>query len=277
MDAVIHLAGLSNDPLGELDKSQTDALNYQATMALAQRAKEASVPRFVFASTCSVYGASGATQLNEFSPTAPITPYGEAKRKAELGLLSLRSPVFDIAILRGATAYGFSQCPRSDLLLNEFCAMAALGRPIELTSDGASWRPFMPADLFARGLVAAALAPPNLDDGLPIWNIAPPSQQMTVAQAVLRAANACGAPPPLFGKHLPADQRSYNVDGRRFARAYPNVPYLDDFDSQISQTVAAFSKLPTLAKDIIERRFIRLQMLREITTQSAMAELSYAI
>ncbi len=137
--------------------------------------------------------------------------------------------------------------------------------------------PFMPADLFARGLVAAALAPPNLDNGLPIWNIAPPSQQMTVAQAVLRAANACGAPPPLFGKHLPADQRSYNVDGRRFARAYPNVPYLDDFDSQISQTVAAFSKLPTLAKDIIERRFIRLQMLREITTQSAMAELSYAI
>lgn len=277
VDAVIHLAGLSNDPLGELHAGQTDALNHRATTALAMRAKQAGVPRFVFASTCSVYGASSATQLDEFNPPSPITPYGEAKRKAELGLLSLRSPDFDIAILRGATAYGFSPCPRSDLLLNEFCAMAALGRPLELASDGASWRPFMPVDLFARGLVAAALAPPMLDDDLPVWNIAPPSQQMTVAEAVRRAANACCAPQPIFGKHLPADQRSYRVDGSRFERAYPNVPYLDDFDTQITNVVAEFSKLPTLAKDIAENRFIRLQMLKEFTKPNALADLSYAV
>jgi len=278
VDAIIHLAGLSNDPLGSLHARQTDALNHQATLALAQTAKQAGVSRFIFASTCSVYGASGATQLDEFSPTAPITPYGEAKRKAELGLISMQSAGFSIAILRGATAYGFSACPRSDLLLNEFCTMAALGRQFALTSDGASWRPFMPVDLFAKSLTAAALAPPELDDGLPIWNIAPPSQQMTVADAVHRAAQACGAPPPIFGAHLPADQRSYRVDGSRFADAYPSVPYLDDFDAQITHAVSAFSKLPTLAKDLSEQRFIRLNMLKAFTqAQDGNAELSNAI
>jgi nucleoside-diphosphate-sugar epimerase len=278
VDAIIHLAGLSNDPLGSLHASQTNALNHQATLALAHIAKQAGVSRFVFASTCSVYGASGATQLDEFSPTVPITPYGEAKRKAELGLLSMQTAHFKIAILRGATAYGFSPCPRTDLLLNEFCTMAALGRQFSLTSDGASWRPFMPVDLFAKGLVAASLAPPELDDGLPIWNVAPPSHQMTVANAVLRAAQICGSPPPIFGAHLPADQRSYRVDGRRFADAYPNVPYLDDFDAQIVHAASAFSNLPTLAKDLSNRRFIRLHMLKSFKQeQKSNAELFRAV
>lgn len=269
-DVVIHLAAYSNDPLGALDPGQTEALNHHATLGLARSARQAGVQRFVFASTCSVYGASGQALLDEFSPAAPITPYAQAKRRAELGLLDLVRPGFDVAILRGATAYGFSDCPRGDLLLNEFCMLAALGRPLVLTSDGASWRPFMPVSLFAEALVTAALQPPRQNDGLPIWNIAPPAQQMTVAQAAIRAAAISGAPEPVFGAAMPADRRSYRVDGRRLASAWPQLAYRDDFDAQILASIAGFAALPGLAADLERQRFTRLAMLGKDTSAQRM-------
>lgn len=260
-DAVIHLAALSNDPLGALDPAVTEALNHTATIALARRARAAGVGCFVFASTCSVYGASGTRRLDETVATQPITPYASAKRAAEGGLLALARPGFRVAILRGATAFGFSDCPRTDLLLNEFCARAALGLPLVLQSDGASWRPFMPVADFAHALVGAALEPPAEDDGLPVWNVAPPRLQMTVADAVRRAARATGAPPPVFGSAMPADRRSYRVDGRRFARAYPQIPYSTDFTACIGATLDGFRTLPRLAEDMATGRFVRLRML----------------
>lgn len=259
--AVIHLAGLSNDPLGALDPADTEAINHLASVQLARAARDAGVGVFVFASSASVYGESGPAELDEFAPAAPITPYARAKRAAEIALVGMARPGFRVAVLRGATAYGFSPCPRTDLLLNEFAACAALGRPLWLQSDGSSWRPFMPVADFARALVAAALAPPLADQGLQIWNIAPPALQFTVAEAVRRAAAATGAPAPVFGTLRPVDRRSYRIDGRRFAAAWPKVEYSADFDATIRETVAGFAALPTLEQDIARDRFVRLAML----------------
>lgn len=261
-DVIIHLAGYSNDPMGWLNPQETYDLNETAVIDLARKAKDAGVRKFVFSSTCSVYGESGAVELDETGPTKPLTPYAAAKLGAEAALLSLFDDQFHVAILRGATAFGASPVPRTDLLLNELCAQAACGRPIELQSDGTSWRPFMPADDFARALVAAALDAPQDGNDRPIWNIAPPTMQMTVKEAASRAAKVSHAAPPIVGAQSQPDRRSYRVNGMRFLDAYPRFEYSESFDSQIMATVESYRNIPSLAKDIATERFIRLATFR---------------
>ncbi|MCG3267178.1 NAD-dependent epimerase/dehydratase family protein [Yoonia sp. I 8.24] len=263
VDAVIHLAGYSNDPMGWLNPQETYDLNEKAAIALAQLAKQAGVGRFVFSSTCSVYGESGAIELDETGPTKPITPYAAAKLGAEKALLSLNDAGFEVAILRGATAFGASPVPRTDLLLNELCAEAACGRPIRLLSDGKSWRPFMPVQDFARALVTAAVQRPVGNTKPPIWNIAPPNMQMTVQEAATRAAIAGQAAPPLLGENGQADRRSYRVNGTAFLRAFPSFSYSDDFESHVAQTIDVFRQIPTLDADLRADRFVRLARFKQ--------------
>ncbi|WP_083480235.1 SDR family oxidoreductase [Loktanella sp. 5RATIMAR09] len=258
IDTVIHLAGYSNDPLGWLNEQDTYSLNEKATVAFAGIAKQAGVRTFVFSSTCSVYGASGAKNLDETGPTHPLTPYAGAKLAAEKALVALQDSQFRVAILRGATAFGASPVPRTDLLLNELCAKAACGQPIALQSDGTSWRPFMPVDDFARALVVAATDDPQCDRDVPIWNIAPPTMQMTVKDAAVRAASIGGAAPPIVASNSMPDRRSYRVDGTRFLRAFPKYCYSEDFDRQVAKTVEKFRNIPTLAADLESDRFVRL-------------------
>lgn len=256
VDAIIHLAGYSNDPMGWLSPQDTHDLNEFAAIAFARKARQFGVRRFVFSSTCSVYGESGATELDETGPTRPLTPYAAAKLATEKALVALQDKSFRVAVLRGATAFGASPVPRTDLMLNELCAETACGRPIRLLSDGTSWRPFMPVDDFAKALVAAALDHPRCDLNAPIWNIAPPTMQMTVKEAAGRAATIGGA--PQTGHGAPPDRRSYRVNGRRFLKAFPAYSYSEDFEHHVAKTVSAFKSIPTLEADLNSDRFIRL-------------------
>lgn len=269
VSAVIHLAAYSNDPLGALSRGATMDLNHHAAVRFAETCRAAGVRSFVLASTCSVYGASGAEMVDETAPVAPLTPYAEAKALAERDCLALAGRDFRVSVLRGATAFGPSACPRTDLLLNEFCAEAALGRTLRLTSDGQSWRPFMPVEDFARALVTAALVPP-LEKGLhPVWNIAPPEMQMTVAEAVDRATAVLGTDPVPRPQGRPADRRSYRVSGMAFLRAYPEFAYSRDFEGWIDRTAAAFEAVPTLAGDMSMGRFVRLAALKATPVAAA--------
>lgn len=213
----------------------------------------------MFASSCSVYGNSDAEELDESSLAVPLTAYSKAKLDAEEALLSMASEDFRVSILRGATAFGWAACPRTDLLLNELCAVAACEQPIELHSDGTSWRPFMPVGDFARAFVAAVSSPPTTNHVLPVWNIAPPGMQMTVADAARRAAAVANAPSPVFGTGAGRDLRSYRVDGSRFLKAYPDFEYSTDFDRVIAETVAGFASVQTLTDDMNTGRFVRLK------------------
>jgi nucleoside-diphosphate-sugar epimerase len=194
--------------------------------------------------------------------TSPVTPYAAAKLAAETALLGLRDASFGVAILRGATAFGPSPVPRTDLLLNELCAEAACGRPLELQSDGQSWRPFMPVGDFARALCTAALQTPQDGADLPVWNIAPPQMQMTVRTATERAAAVAQTLPPRLGPQSAPDRRSYRVSGARFVQAYPDFTYSDDFDGMIASTIREFKAIPTLAQDLRADRFVRLAQLK---------------
>lgn len=163
VDAVVHLAALCNDPLGNLDPGLTDQVNHRATVRLAAAAKAAGATRFLFASSCSLYGAGAeGVKLTESAPFEPVTPYGWSKVHAESGLRALADDDFSPTYLRNATAYGFSPRLRGDLVVNELTAYAVLANEVPLRSDGMAWRPLVHVEDIAAAFVALLGSPREL-------------------------------------------------------------------------------------------------------------------
>ncbi|MEM6336615.1 MAG: SDR family oxidoreductase [Bacteroidota bacterium] len=158
-DAVLHLAGLSNDPLGYLNPGLTHDINTAATIKLAKLAKQAGVERFVFSSSCSTYGAAGEDYIDETAAFNPVTPYGESKCDSEAGLMPLAGDGFTPVFLRNATAFGYSPRIRFDLVLNNLVAWAVTTGRVRLKSDGSPWRPIVHVEDIASAFVAVMEAP----------------------------------------------------------------------------------------------------------------------
>jgi nucleoside-diphosphate-sugar epimerase len=159
-DALIHLAALSNDPMGELNPELTYAINHRASLTLARLAKAAGVARFLYASTCSVYGIADQAELaTEASPLRPLTAYAISKMRVEADLSELADAAFSPVYLRNATAYGWSPRFRSDLVLNNLACWAHTGGEIRILSDGTPWRPLAHVQDISAAFVAALSAP----------------------------------------------------------------------------------------------------------------------
>ena len=158
-DAVLHLAALSNDPLGDLSPQLTYEINHRATMRLAELAKHAGVKRFLFSSSCSMYGAAGSAMLTEDASFHPVTPYAESKVFVEQELGELAGPNFSPVFLRNTTAYGVSPFMRFDVVLNNLVAWAVTTGSIKIQSDGTPWRPLIHIEDICRAFLAALVAP----------------------------------------------------------------------------------------------------------------------
>jgi nucleoside-diphosphate-sugar epimerase len=158
-DAVLHLAGLSNDPLGNLNPNLTYDINHQASVRIAELAKQAGVSRYIFSSSCSNYGAGGEDLLNEESAFNPVTPYGESKVKVEQDVSKLADDNFSPTFLRNSTAYGVSPRLRFDLVLNNLVAWAFTTGKVFIKSDGTPWRPIVHIEDISRAFVAVLEAP----------------------------------------------------------------------------------------------------------------------
>ena len=221
VDAVVHLAALSNDPLGDLAPDVTYEINHRASVRLAHAAKAAGVSRFLYASTCSVYGSAGEDLVDEEAPLRPLTPYAESKVWVEDDLAKIADSGFAPVFLRNATAFGFSPRLRADIVLNNLVGHAVLSGVVKVLSDGTPWRPLVHAEDIARAFAACLTAPVET-----IWcqafNIGTEANNLTVAQIAQAVADVVPAAELCITGETGADPRSYRVD---FAKARNRLGY----------------------------------------------------
>ncbi|WP_405139569.1 NAD-dependent epimerase/dehydratase family protein [Nocardia sp. NBC_01388] len=210
-DAVVHLAALSNDPLGALAPQITYDINHHASVRLARLAKDAGVQRFLYASTCSVYGAAGADLVTEDAPLRPLTPYAESKVRVEDDVAALADSGFAPVFLRNATAFGFSPRLRADIVLNNLVGYAVLTGEVRVLSDGTPWRPLVHAQDIARAF-ATCLEAPAEAIYCRAYNVGTETNNLTVAEIAQSVVEAVpGATLAITGESG-ADPRSYRVD-----------------------------------------------------------------
>jgi nucleoside-diphosphate-sugar epimerase len=217
-DAVIHLAALSNDALGELAPQLIYDINHHASVRLARLAKEAGVRRFLYASTCSVYGAAGEDLVSESAPLRPLTPYAESKVRVEDDVAAMADKSFSPVFLRNATVFGFSPRPRTDIVLNNLVGHAVLSGDVRVLSDGTPWRPLVHARDIATAYLIALEAPINKVH-CAAYNVGTESNNLTVAEIAQYVVDVVPGARLLITGETGSDPRSYRVDFSAFRRA----------------------------------------------------------
>lgn len=261
VDAVVHLAALSNDPLGALAPEITYEINHQASVTLAKLARDAGVRRFLYASTCSVYGAAGDDLVTEDAPLRPVTPYADSKVRVEDELLDMADGDFSPVLLRNATAFGFSPRHRADIVVNNLVGHAVLTGTIRVLSDGTPWRPLVHARDIASAF-AAALAAPEEAVRATALNVGHEMNNVTVAEVAETVARAVpGAEVLITGESGP-DPRSYRVDFSRIRAALPGFQARWSI-ADGAREIAGCYRAHGLDQHGFDRRFTRLARLAD--------------
>jgi nucleoside-diphosphate-sugar epimerase len=261
IDAVVHLAELSNDPLGDNNPEVTFQINHLASVRLAKLAKEAGVKRFVYTSSCSVYGvANGADPLTEMSPTNPQTAYAKCKTLVERDVTELASDKFSPTFLRNATAYGASPRMRFDIVLNNLCGIAATTGKITMTSDGSPWRPLVHL-LDICEAVACVLDAPQEAIHNEIFNVGHDGDNFQVREIAQIVADVYPGCELSFGP-AGGDNRSYRVSFNKIHTRLPGFKCSWDARRGAKQLHDVFQRIGLDAAGFDAKPFTRLKQLK---------------
>ncbi|MFA6238866.1 MAG: SDR family oxidoreductase [Bacteriovorax sp.] len=216
--AIVHLAALSNDPLGMLDENLTLEINYKASVRLATLAKEAGIPRFVFASSCSLYGQGDKKALTEESPSNPQTAYGKSKILTEIDLAKLADDKFSPTYMRNATAFGFSPRMRFDLVVNSLCGYAKVDKEIKILGDGKPWRPLVHIRDISAAVITVLKAPKEKihNQAFNVGDINENYQIISIAENVQKKFTDCKI---VICQENAGDTRDYNVSFEKINRS----------------------------------------------------------
>jgi nucleoside-diphosphate-sugar epimerase len=260
-DAVVHLGALSNDPIGNLNDSWTEEINYLASVKLAELAKAAGVGRFLFSSSCIMYGSADTLIVNEESPLDPKTEYARSKVKAERAISALADKDFSPVFIRNGTVYGVSPRMRFDTVLNDLVGSAATTGKVVVHSDGKPWRPVMHVQDVARYFQAILEAPREKIHNQAFNAGANELNHQIIELAEIAVKTVPGCKLEMFPKPG-ADQRTYKADFGKFARTFPDFRFKWNAVSGAAELYEAFKRVGLTHSDYTDKKFTRLKWLR---------------
>ena len=271
-DAVLCLAALSNDPLGNLSPGATSSVNLEGTLHLARAAKQAGVKRFLFASSCSLYGAAGSAAVAEDADLFPVTPYGESKVAAEGGLSQLADDDFSPTYLRNATAYGASPRLRLDIVVNNLTAVAMTTGEVRLESDGSPWRPLVHIADISRAFLVMMEAPRELVHDQ-AFNVGRAEDNVQVRDIAHMVRDAVPGSKVSLADGAGPDLRDYRVDFSKLVDTFPQLNLGWHVKDGIGELAGAYAKYGLTYDDFLSSRFVRLRRIRELLSAGLVDEM----
>ena len=258
IDTVIHLAAISNDPMGELDPSITLNINAYGTVEFAKKCKRAGVKRFLMSSSCSIYGKSGGEDMVETNATEPLTTYAKSKIYVEQHVLHLASDDFCVSFLRNSTAYGDSDNLRIDLVVNNFLACAVARNELRIMSDGTPWRPLIHCRDIANAFKLFLDAPADLINR-EVVNIGANDQNFQVKDVAAIAQEIFPNCTIVFTGEAVNDSRDYKVSFNKLNEMFPNLKFEYDLRSGMNELAMSLKSYGFSASDFDGDQFVRLK------------------
>lgn len=261
MDAVVHLAAVSNDPMGSKFEAVTEEINFRASVDIAKRALSSGVSRFVFASSCSMYGYAEGGARKETDTLNPLTAYARSKVQTEQELVRLQYPAAIITSLRFSTACGMSDRLRLDLVLNDFVAGAISSGEISVLSDGTPWRPLINVKDMARAIEWALIRDSSEAGPYVAVNVGTSAWNYQVGDLASAVAKAIPGTRVSINKNAPPDKRSYQVDFELYRKIAPNHQPQMTLDQTVMDLIEGLNRMSFKDRDFRSSQFIRLKVL----------------